>query len=254
MIIEYLPTIIFLIFAASSFFAGFRSGFLKKVMSFASFIIAIILTRIFTPTLSSIVNGATHINKTISEAIYNAINSSDIINQIKNIPNLADLSNMGELPDLSSIPELANIPNLPNLNDIPWLKNGIDFSDIENSLDSISLNISNSIVSIVCGIILFVILFIIIRMIARTLESANRIPVIGGVNKIFGGILGILETIVLFWVVFAVFRVLENIPDIAKLLTYIKNAPIVSSLYENNLIYNFFGGLLTSSIGQFSNS
>lgn len=244
-----LLTIIFIIVAVTSFIAGYKKGFIAKILSFASFILAIILARLFTPIVANGINEATNINKGIADSLYNAIMNSDSVGQIKNIPNLQSLPDISEI-NPSAIPELSNLTDILNN---PWLKN-IDLSNIEEGIHTISQGIADSIVSIVCGIILFIVLFILLKFLAKAVHVINYIPIIGSLNKILGGLLSIAEIVIVLWIAFAILRAMENLPTISDITNYIKASPLVSLIYSNNFIYNFFANLFNSSFGPKANA
>ena len=70
-------------------------------------------------------------------------------------------------------------------------------------------------------------------------------PVIGQLNKVLGGGLGMIEAIFLLWIAFSIIKLLTIIPQVKIIEDYINNSIITTSIYNNNAIYNFFANLFS---------
>ena len=79
------------------------------------------------------------------------------------------------------------------------------------------------------------------------LDIVNYIPFVGQFNKILGGVLGLAETILLFWVIFAVLKAFEGVPQVNVFTDNIKSSFLIGSFYDNNFVYNFFVNLFSSN-------
>lgn len=212
-ILKNLITIIFIILLVLGFLKGFGEGLIRKVLSFATLIITIILTRTLTPIAASTIKDVTNIESTLTAMIY----------------------------DL-----LVKSTSYDSLN-IPFLKNSIDTSNIESSIrDGLCTNIANALINLMCGIAIFIILLILIRLIIKVLDVVDYIPIVGQLNKLLGGTLGVLEIILIVSIIFTVLKVLEGNPQVKVLTDNIKDSALVGSIYEHNIVYNFFARLFSS--------
>ena len=126
-IISHLITIFVILFFVFSIRRGYQLGFFKKVLSIASLIIAIVLTKNLTPTVVLLIKDYTNIKSTISSALYNVFKNSNSFDSI-------------------SIEGIQNIFNLGNMN--------------ESIQDFISNTVTEGILTIFCGIITFISLMI----------------------------------------------------------------------------------------------
>ena len=130
---------------------------------------------------------------------------------------------------------------------VPILRDAIDTGNIQESIrDGLCTNIANAIINLICGIAVFIIVLILVKLALKVLDIIDYIPVVGQLNKILGGMFGIVEMIVITWILFTILRALENIPQVAVINNNIKESYIVSYLYNNNLIYNFLSNLFLS--------
>lgn len=212
-ILKNLITIIFILFLVYGFIKGFAVGFLKKVLSFGSIIVTIIATRFFTPMVSNFVKDVTNIESTLTALIYDSIIKNNFYDQIN----------------------------------IPWLNGSVDTGNIQESIrNGICTNIANAIINLVCGIIVFIVVLILIKIVLKVLDIVDFIPVVGQLNKILGGAFGIFEMILIVWIVFTIFRALENVPQIKILTDNIKGSALVGYFYNNNFIFNFFANLFSA--------
>ena len=211
--IKNLITIFFVILAVFSFYRGYVKGMIKMIISFASVIIAVILTRIFTPMVAETIKNVTNIESTLTSNIYKMMINTNLYDKVN----------------------------------IPWVKDALDTGNLEESIkNTLCTGIANAIINLVCGIAVFIVVLIVIKLIINILDVVNFIPVVGQLNKIFGGVLGVFETILILWLVFAILKVLGNIPEIKVIDDNISSAYIVGTLYNNNLVYNLFTKLLAS--------
>lgn len=214
LILKNLITILFVIFIVFSFMSGFAKGFLKMVISFGSLIVSIILTRMLTPTAAETIKNITNIESSLTSAIYGALTKSNIYDKI----------------------------------DLPFMKNVIDTGNIEEILrDNLCNGMANAIINLLCGIVLFIAIFIALKLAVKALDIVNYIPLVGQLNKILGGVLGVVETIFILWIIFALFRVFEGVPQIKILVDNINSSFLVGSLYQNNFVYDFFANLFNAS-------
>ena len=211
-IISHLITIFVILFFVFSIRRGYQLGFFKKVLSIASLIIAIVLTKNLTPTVVLLIKDYTNIKSTISSALYNVFKNSNSFDSI-------------------SIEGIQNIFNLGNMN--------------ESIQDFISNTVTEGILTIFCGIITFMSLMILLKIIFRLLDFIDFVPVIGQLNKVLGGGLGLIEAIFLLWIAFSIIKLLTIIPQVKIIEDYINNSIITTSIYNNNAIYNFFANLFS---------
>ena len=211
-IFKNLILILFILLIISSFIKGFSLGFLKKVISLGSIILTIIATKVFTPVVSVGLKNVTNIEATLSDIIYKTIMESSTYDKL-NLEGIATVFNTG---------------------------------DISNTLrDTLCNNIANAIINLICGILVFIVALILIRLAIKMLDIVDYIPVVGQFNKLLGGILGVVEVVIFTMILFTVLRAFEAIPQVSTLTDNIKASPIISALYNNNIIFNFFSNLFS---------
>jgi uncharacterized membrane protein required for colicin V production len=128
--------------------------------------------------------------------------------------------------------------NIPEINSTNSLN--------ETIKDFISNNLTDVILHLICGIIVFILVILIVKLILKLLDLVDLIPVIGTLNKILGGVLGVAESVLIILIIFTIVKVAaNNIPTIENIVIQIKDIPLVGLLYDNNIIYNFFENLFS---------
>ena len=198
------------------FVQGFSKGLLKKVLSFGSIIVTIIATKYFTPVLSNFVKDVTNIESTLTSAIYEALVKSTVYDSLS----------------------------------VEWVQKSIDTGNIaENLKAGICTNIANAIINLGCGIVIFIVVLILIKILLKVLDVVDYIPFVGQINKILGGVFGVLEVLLITWVVFTILKVFENFTEVSVIVNNIKQSPIVGVLYNNNFVYNFLSNLFAIFTG-----
>lgn len=209
--LENLIMILIVLFLIFDFMKGYESGFLKRLLSLANLIIAIIITRTMTPIAVEVVKDFTNIQSTISNALYKVLMRTDIFDKV----------------DVSVIGNIFNAQDMTNA-----------MSEYINS------NLTNLILNIICGAGVFFTSLIFLKIICKLLDVVDVIPVVGELNKILGGILGVIEGVFVIWFIFMIFRIFSGVPVVGRIVENIKGSPLVMFLYENNMIYNILESLL----------
>lgn len=104
---------------------------------------------------------------------------------------------------------------------------------------ALSSYMEKDIVKLIVAIILFLVLCIVHRIISLVFFSAkmvSRLPVVHGLDRLAGGIVGVLETVLILWVFYALLMSfgLGVVGD--QMILYIKESRILSFLYEHNYL------------------
>lgn len=214
-ILDNLIFIIIAIFFVLSFIKGYEKGFIRKVVSIATIIVTIIVTKTFTPTVVETLKDMTNIEATVNDRIYEALIKTNVFDKL-NLGVLQGFFGTGDMQDMVR-------------------------NKIAAELTSVALNF-------MCGVCLFIFTFLVIKIIIRLLDFIDYIPVIGEINKLLGGVSGVVEALLVVWLVFSVIRVFENVPSIKSVVDNIDGNPVVNMIYNNNLIYNFFSSLFKPKI------
>ena len=104
---------------------------------------------------------------------------------------------------------------------------------------ALSSYMDKDVIKTIVAIILFLVLCIVHRIISVVFFSAkviSKLPVVHGLDRLLGGVVGVLETVIIVWVIFALVMSfgLGVLGD--QILLYTKESRVLSFLYENNYL------------------
>ena len=91
------------------------------------------------------------------------------------------------------------------------------------------------------GFILLIILIArkLLRLVFCSLGLIAKLPILSGLNRLFGTIAGVVEATVIVWVGFAVISCLRIPIDGEPLVALITENKFLNFLYQHNMLYNF---------------
>lgn len=104
---------------------------------------------------------------------------------------------------------------------------------------ALSSYMDKDIIKMIVAVILFLVLCIVHRVISLLFFSAkviSKLPVVHGLDRLAGGIVGVLETVLIVWVIFALLMSFGLGVLGQQLILYIKESRILSFLYEHNYL------------------
>lgn len=93
-------------------------------------------------------------------------------------------------------------------------------------------------------VILFLILCIVHRIISLIFFSAkliSKLPVVSTANRLLGAVMGVLETVLIVWVIFALIMNFGLGVIGQQILLYVQDSPILTFLYEHNYLAYWVG-------------
>ena len=199
--------IVILIFLACIFF-GYKIGLTCVIIKVLSFVLSIVISLILFKPISAIIINHTDIYGNLSNSIKVTIQEDE-----------KEEKNNSEKPNVM----------LDSINE-----------KIEETEEDATTAIANNVAEIIINIIVLVILFIVIRIILffiRFIFSAiTELPIIKQIDKLGGFIYGLLEALLIVFVILAIISFI----DIPELQLAIKTSIITSILYNNNLLLMLF--------------
>ena len=108
--------------------------------------------------------------------------------------------------------------------------------------------IANLILNIVAFLVTLLVSHVIVWGIFRILDLAAHLPVLRGLNRIGGLALGLVEGIVVVWVIFLVISMLSGTQIGVTLMKMIDESVILKPLYESNLLMRLVGGAISGML------
>ena len=101
---------------------------------------------------------------------------------------------------------------------------------------AVAEKISGLAISGLSYILTLILSLIIFRAIGSGLHLVNKVPLVGGVNQVFGFLAGSIEGLICVWIFFAVTAACAGTGWGKFVITYIEENPMLIWLYQNNLL------------------
>ena len=174
-----------------------KKGFVKTFIELVGFFLAIYLSFTLSGVVAEGIYNSTiepSVTKTVSETLENAVGekTDNIVDDIwENLPSV--ISNSAEAFGVTK----------------ETIKGTTGDKITEANTDQIVLNVSKDvvkpivvpIVKTILSVILFGVLMIFVRILAKILGKMFNLPIIGGINKLLGGVLGAAKGLIICFVI-----------------------------------------------------
>jgi len=204
---------------------GYKRGLIKKIVSLLSLIITLILVSFLTPYISQFIQERTPMYASIKEQCLESIEEQ--LNTMESNTKSAQVEFINQLP----IPDSIKNSMIENNNADAYASLAV-----EQFSDYIGGYLAKWIVNAMSYVVAFVLIIIFLRFAFMTLDIVARLPIINGINKIAGLIIGLVEGILIMWVLFLVLTIFINTPIGQSVFTWINESSILTFLYNNNYL------------------
>lgn len=182
---------------------GYKTGLLRSIFRVFAFVFSLIIAYYLYSYLRDIIALGT-----IGDNIRDLVKTKFIQPQVTN----------GTL-NLSALPE--------------YMQSMVVMGQVELS-DALTSFISNLVINIFSFLSVFIITRILISIIGIIVKFVSRLPVIRFFDKIGGIIFGVLESILIIYIVLALVYAITPLRENPQTQTYISESVLTKTMYENN--------------------
>ena len=219
--------IIFLI----SIIVGLARGFIKIAASFATTIVIVVLVAFLTPHASGLVSKITFIEEMAERKgleILMLKPSEDLV-----MPEYTREEQIS-LIENANLPEVFQQLLIENNNSEVYKALGLtDFGEYVVSY------LAKTITSILSFLITLLVVAIIVRTAIYVLGIISELPIVGGVNRLAGGALGLVTGLIVVWILFIAITLVYDTGIGETCFEYIAESKILTILYEKNILMNY---------------
>ena len=214
----------------ASVLIGYSRGFLKSMFSMAQMLIAIFLVLMISPILKGVLRENTSLYDQTKEKVVSAIESE-----------LPDLTGGMELPaemENELIDRIASAEILQELlkkNNTPEVYESLG---VTSFIDYIGTYMAELVITAVSFVIAFIAVMIVLQIISLIFDLIGKLPVLGGINRLAGGLLGAAEGLIILWLLCLVATAFPNTSLGSEVLAAIGQSELLSMIYNNNLVLN----------------
>jgi len=218
-------TIIVILILIGYGYQGRRRGFIRTVFALFSMIIALWVTSWVSPIISK------EMQK--NETVVNAIN--------KNVEKVINFEGLGtkKADQVNFIDKLS----LPKVMKNGLLENNTKDVYVAMAVDSFHDYICNYITRIIINAAVYLSIMVVVliglAVVSETLNLISKLPIINGLNKNAGLLVGLLHGLVIVWVGFLFITALGSSKLGQASFEQINNSSVLSFLYDNNLLLTF---------------
>lgn len=219
-------TIIVIAFLVFFLIKGLRKGFLRILFTTFSVIVTIALSALFTQPLADFLEKSTFVGPTVEGWVSEYVDSR-----------LEDLSQKlsAESEDL-----FINALALPE-----FIKSNIR---LDNTLEKyrdlgvatfseyITAQLTRVSIRAIAFVLLAIVIYIFLRIIFSILRVIQKIPILRGINRLLGGILGLAEGLLIIWGICIIIIIFSGTSFGTSCMEVIQASKILTYIYDHNLL------------------
>lgn len=223
------------IILAICMFVGYKKGLIKIAASLLTTILIILIVGLITPYISQWIRKATPLEKTIQDKVVGMLLDDEETDMDEKLEeNQLSRNEQFSLLEEAPIPTMFRQMLLENNH-----KEVYELLGVETFGEYVGAYLAKVVADILAFLIALLVVTIVVRIAMGMLGVLNKLPVIGGVNRIAGGLVGIGIGIVIVWIFFIVVTLLYDTSFGRMCFENIESTPILSSLYEGNLLMKY---------------
>ena len=213
---------------------GYKRGFIKIVASLAATIATIVLVAFLTPYVSGALLKAVPLERMMQKKCVEIL-----------VPDQAEGATIPEEVENSKEAQILLIENakLPNVFQQLLLENNNHEIYKTLGVTTFSEYIGSYLARLIANIVSFLLTLIVVTIVVRTILCAvgfiGKLPVIGGFNRVAGGVLGIGTGLIIVWVLFIIITLMYDSEIGKQCFDGIAENKFLTYLYENNILMNY---------------
>ena len=217
---------------------GLKRGFIKIVASFAATLITIVVVIVLTPYVSDVLEKVLPVESFIESTCVEVLfpESQESENQLLEKLPTVELPREAQigLVENSKLPEVFKELILENNNTEIYKALGV-----KTFGEYLLKYFAKLVVNVIAFLVTFLAITIVLRTIIYMLGIISDLPVIGGLNRLAGGALGMAKGVVIIWVIFTIVTLMYDSELGAKCLQWIEENQALKFLYDNNILMNY---------------
>lgn len=210
---------------------GFRRGFIRKSVSAVSLILTLVLVTCLTPRITTFLQEHTSVYKNLQEKCSELFMDEDYDETVK--------TDQVQMIENMNLPDNVKKMILENNN-----AEAYDLLEVTGFYDYIGAYLANLILDTMAYLLTFVVVFSLLRIVLLALDVVTMLPVLHGINKLAGGVLGLAVAVVLIWIVFLLVTILCSGELGRQFFALIQENQFLLLLYNQNAIMKTVFGLI----------
>lgn len=217
------------VFIAGNMIWGYNKGFLCVIYTMAEWLLVMMFVTWATPYATSFFWNHTAIPAKIEAGCMEKLSDIVLDHEAPGNSGLAEKDALNEalgiqIPDIL----LEKVFNTQELTEQILEQSGI--------YEMLAHNLADLAVKGIAFLLVLLAAIILVKIIAVILDIISKIPVLSDVNKIFGVLAGFVKGLMFTWLALAFLSFVAATSFGNKMVSYVYETPILTWLYENNLV------------------
>lgn len=206
---------------------GHYRGFIRLCVSAAALIFTLFAVKAGMPQVTDFLKQNTSIQQTIQDNLRDSMGITNAPDEPMPLPaqQRAVIENL-------NLPESIKETLIDHNNQEIYRLLGVN-----DFFDYVGAYITDRILNALAFVLLFLVVYVGLRLLAFWLNLAAKLPILSGLNRIAGALLGLLQALVFFWVFGLALNLFIGTLWGQNLLSSIEATPWVAFLHRNNLLY-----------------
>lgn len=189
---------------------GYARGVIRIVLTMLTTIVTLVVSAILTMPVSKIVED-TAFGKEMKESVEKIVSEAKIVE-----------------------PEQIYELDFPKVILEPIVKEAVDVQ--ENIQNYVSEALSHTIIVALTFLVLVVIVYIVVRIAVSVIDLMSKLPILNGVNKMAGAIVGLVQGLLFVWIGCLVLAACSDKSWAQEAFRQINDNSLLSFIYNNNLV------------------
>lgn len=208
---------------------GHHRGFVRLVVSMLALVLSLTLVRVSLPAVTGYLRENTHIQQTISENMKKSMGLG--LEENPSGEALKAPSAQRMLIENLKLPQSMKNALLENNNSEVYQMLGV-----QAFTDYIGSYLADVILNSIGFVLLFAVIYLLSRLVFRWLDIITRLPILSGINKIAGALLGGMEGLIFLWIACLLVTAFSGTEWGLTLVQQIEASKWLSYLYSHNFL------------------
>lgn len=219
---------------------GHHKGFIRMAVSAAAMLITLVAVNYTMPYVTDWLKQDTPVYEKLQEKIAEKIRIDEILNEMGQgtiLPKEDEWQIIEELP----VPEQMKRLLAENNNIEVYKIMGVEFFR-----DYIGGYLADMILKVAVFLVLFLIIYIVLQILVIGLDLIARLPILSGINKIAGAVLGGVQAMFFLWIACLVLTMFSGTELASSILERINASTWLLWIYDHNMLSYLILGLIRS--------
>ncbi len=222
---------------------GAKKGFIRAAFSILTFFIAAMLSFMFyVPFSDYIINTPMGQNMStgLENSIYQTI-SGGAVSESPTEPSVSPSPEESKL-DFGTTDGIINTLKLPEFmfSSVMAQSDFLMRTARITAAEAVSKSLSEAFMNAVSGIALFILILILLWLLRFLLEFVFKIPLLREVNKLAGFAAGLVNGVLISYLILAIFSSLSGFPELSFIRETAQKSYIYNNLYQTNILFEMF--------------